>query len=673
MNTLNNLKTSVKLIGSFLIIAILTAIVGAVGIYNINLINTADTVLYEHQTVPLGQLSDLGTAFQRIRVNLRDTILEKDPVAAQKYYDTINQLKAEIEKTSAEYEKLIVSKEMQSLYDQYSKDYQDFMPFVAQINVLTKAGKQDEALTYLRGDALAAAKAVEADIDAMEVMKVEQAGISSANNTATANQANTMMIVIVVGSVLLAIIFGVVISTSIANPLGIVTNMARSLSVGDLVRDMSESEKDKVRNRKDEIGMIGQAFDQLINYLQGMGDAATSISKNDLAIRIVPKSAKDELGNGFSQMISGLQIIIGQVADSANSVSSAAGQLAKASEQSGEATGQIAVTIQQVAKGTAEQTAGVTKTASSVEQMSRAIEGVAKGAQEQSNAITKASQVASRISTTIGQVTVNVQSVTRDAAESAKFSREGARTVKETINGMETIRSKVGLSTTKVEEMGRRSEEIGAIVETIEDIASQTNLLALNAAIEAARAGEQGKGFAVVADEVRKLAERSSLATKEIAGLIKSIQKTVSEAVNAMKESASEVESGVTRANSSGEALDSILKAVESVYKQAEEAGGAAARVSVAAGELVGAVDSVSAVIEENTAATEEMAANSNELTQAIESIASVSEQNSAAVEEVSASTEEVSAQVEEVSASASALMDMARNLQKIVAQFRLN
>ncbi|MEI7850129.1 MAG: methyl-accepting chemotaxis protein, partial [Chloroflexota bacterium] len=571
---------------------------GAVGIYNINLINTADTVLYEHQTVPLGQLSDLGTAFQRIRVNLRDTILEKDPVAAQKYYDTINQLKAEIEKTSAEYEKLIVSKEMQSLYDQYSKDYQDFMPFVAQINVLTKAGKQDEALTYLRGDALAAAKAVDADIDAMEVMKVEQAGISSANNTATANQANTMMIVIVVGSVLLAIIFGVVISTSIANPLGIVTNMARSLSVGDLVRDMSESEKDKVRNRKDEIGMIGQAFDQLINYLQGMGDAATSISKNDLAIRIVPKSAKDELGNGFSQMISGLQIIIGQVADSANSVSSAAGQLAKASEQSGEATGQIAVTIQQVAKGTAEQTAGVTKTASSVEQMSRAIEGVAKGAQEQSNAITKASQVASRISTTIGQVTVNVQSVTRDAAESAKFSREGARTVKETINGMETIRSKVGLSTTKVEEMGRRSEEIGAIVETIEDIASQTNLLALNAAIEAARAGEQGKGFAVVADEVRKLAERSSLATKEIAGLIKSIQKTVSEAVNAMKESASEVESGVTRANSAGEALDSILKAVESVYKQAEEAGGAAARVSAAAGELVGAVDSVSAVIE---------------------------------------------------------------------------
>ncbi|MCX6082725.1 MAG: methyl-accepting chemotaxis protein, partial [Chloroflexi bacterium] len=200
----------------------------------------------------------------------------------------------------------------------------------------------------------------------------------------------------------------------------------------------------------------------------------------------------------------------------------------------------------------------------------------------------------------------------------------------------------------------------------------QTNLLALNAAIEAARAGEQGKGFAVVADEVRKLAERSSLATKEIAGLIKGIQKTVSEAVSAMKESATEVESGVIRANSAGEALTNILRAAESVNKQAEEAGSAAARISVAAGELVGAVDSVSAVIEENTAATEQMAANSSELTQSIENIASISEENSAAVEEVSASTEEVSAQVEEVSASAASMMDMAKNLQQIVAQFKL-
>ena len=164
-----------------------------------------------------------------------------------------------------------------------------------------------------------------------------------------------------------------------------------------------------------------------------------------------------------------------------------------------------------------------------------------------------------------------------------------------------------------------------------------------------------------------------SEATKEIGALIKGIQKTVNEAVGAMKASAIEVEAGVERANSAGTVLGNILVAAESVYKQAEDAGNAAAKVSAAATELVEAVDSVSAVIEENTAATEEMAANSSELTQSIENIASVSEENSAAVEQVSASTEEVSSQVEEVSASAASLMEMSQKLSQVVARFKLN
>jgi methyl-accepting chemotaxis protein len=479
------------------------------------------------------------------------------------------------------------------------------------------------------------------------------------------NQLRQTLIIVCIAGILLMAGLIWFVTQRLTRPIVLISKAADQIASGDLGLALQTRDED-------EIGQTIFAFNRMVEYLQDMARAAQKVADGDLTETFQPQSARDVLGNAFASMVITLHTSVSKVDETAQALLNASGQLAAASEQTGEATSQIATTIQQVALGTAQQTAGITKTSASVEQMSRAIDGVAKGAQEQAKAIGMASQITSRINTAIEQVAQNAQSVTRDSAQAATYSRDGAKTVKETITGMEAIRAKVGLSSTKVEEMGTRSEQIGTIVETIEDIASQTNLLALNAAIEAARAGEQGKGFAVVADEVRKLAERSSLATKEIAALIKGIQKTVSEAVTAMQASAAEVEVGVTRANSAGEVLDNILGAAESVYKQAEDAGHAAAKVSAAAIELVEAVDSVSAVVEQNTAATEEMAANSSELTQAIENIASVSEENSAAVEEVSASTEEVSAQVEEVSASAASLMGMAQKLQQVVRQFKL-
>ncbi|MGE3909062.1 MAG: methyl-accepting chemotaxis protein, partial [Chloroflexota bacterium] len=222
-------------------------------------------------------------------------------------------------------------------------------------------------------------------------------------------------------------------------------------------------------------------------------------------------------------------------------------------------------------------------------------------------------------------------------------------------------------------DLGKLGEKIGAVVETIDDIAEQTNLLALNAAIEAARAGEHGRGFAVVADEVRKLAERSQRETKAISELIREVQAGTKDAVGAMEQGSEKVEQGSVKADEAGKALGEILQAVEATVAQVTQIATAAQEMASGARGVVEAMGSISAVVEENSAATEEMAAQAGQVTSSIESIAAVSEENSAATEEVSASAEEMSAQVEEMNAQAEELAATAEQLKSLVARFQLD
>lgn len=474
------------------------------------------------------------------------------------------------------------------------------------------------------------------------------------------------LILAIVG-VLLVIMVAVstLMASQISRPIKVITASARQMAAGDLTQDVTYTSKD-------EIGILADSFRALIAYQRTMSQAADKIATGDLTVNITPASEKDSLGQAFQKMILNLRDQLGQIKTSAITLKTASAQLSLASTQAGEATSQIAATVQQIAKGINLQNTAITATTRPVQQMVQTIDGVARGAQDQAQSIARTTELTHQLYTTIKQVASNAQAGSLGSQEASGAAETGRQTIESTIAGMESIRAKVNLSSVKMTEMDQRSNQIGMIVETIEDIASQTNLLALNAAIEAARAGEHGKGFAVVADEVRKLAERSSISTREIGALVKGIQVTVHEAVTAMQESAQEVEHGVNNANSAGKALGNILHTIETVTHQAQQAAEAAQLMDVSAVNMTQAVESVSAVIEENTAATEEMAAGSSEITSAIKNIASISEENSAAVEEVSASAEEMSAQVEEVSASAQSLADMANELQSVVAHFVL-
>ena len=444
------------------------------------------------------------------------------------------------------------------------------------------------------------------------------------------------------------------------------------VDVADKISHEGDLSQRSITRYQDEVGLMSDSFNQLIGSLHEMANIAEEISNGDLTMEVQPKSDRDDLGKAFKKMVSSLRETVSNVSNNAAELNQSAAELSEASLQARFATDQITSSMQQMAFSSQEQTSAVATTSSSVEQMAKAIDGVARGSQEQSQSVSKATEITNQINTAIRQVAQNANAVATDSAAAADAAKNGSKTVDVTLSGMQTIKTKVDAAAAKIEEMGKRSQEIGAIVETIEDIASQTNLLALNAAIEAARAGEHGKGFAVVADEVRKLAERSSLATKEIGSLIKGIQTTVSDAVQAMEESSSEVENGVSNANLAGKALFEILDATTAVNKQAALASEATARMEQASEQLVVAVDGVSAIVEQNTAATEEMAATSTEVSQAIDHIANASEKNSAEVEMVSASTEEMSTQIAEVTDAAASLSLMAKALDQIVAGFKL-
>jgi methyl-accepting chemotaxis protein len=252
--------------------------------------------------------------------------------------------------------------------------------------------------------------------------------------------------------------------------------------------------------------------------------------------------------------------------------------------------------------------------ASASEQLSAAAEQMSRGITEQSGRASQIATSSTEMSQTVIDIAQNAASIAAEAVETGNLAKNGKNIVGQSVAESEAIAKVVSESSDKIGSLGDQSNKIGEIVNVIKDIADQTNLLALNAAIEAARAGEQGRGFAVVADEVRKLAERTSKATSEIASVITTIQNEIGYAVDSMGQTTQKVVKGVELSTQAGSALDNIVRSIGELQGKVQHIASATEEMSTTSESISSDIDNIANVSGETSASSSQIAQSSTEL-----------------------------------------------------------
>ena len=390
-------------------------------------------------------------------------------------------------------------------------------------------------------------------------------------------------------------------------------------------------------------GALGNSLAALTTGVREV--AAGDLTKN-LAVADGPLS---DLAIGLNKLIFGMRDFLGTMHDEAQRLGAAGGDLESTASSSLAVIEGGAIAQKQLEEGIVEQSQIVEGALVKVRAMTDAIAELAGSAEQQTRSLDETAINVSSMSASIEEVSAQVDSLLTISSETTLTADRGGTAIHTIVDAMATIRTTIADLGADIRRLGENSDQIGDIVKVIDRIAEQTNLLALNAAIEAARAGEHGRGFAVVASEIRKLADGSVQATKEIAGHIHSTQSVVAQVTDAMTRLNGRLEESATSTDSASGALRDIVTTVMDANRQISQISSVTRSMSENTFRVIRSIEEITTSVGANLAATKQMASHSGEVSSAFDAITSISSQNASSVEVLTYVNAEVTSAAERI------------------------
>jgi methyl-accepting chemotaxis protein len=584
-----------KLLAVLGVVLLLTILVGAIGIFQAGRINDASAGMYADDLLGASRAATLAQDISTVRGDVLQHALTTNQAQRIALIADITRLDRSIGSTIDAIRSGNPDGDLGPSLDaftlawrQYSQTRDNTTPAAGQ------TGNTRQALIDFQGARQQGYAAVSDALSALIARLRTAAAGTNAGNTSTFDNARTLIVITTVLSILIGLGLSLFLARRIGGSVRQVARASESLARGELSSQIT------VRSN-DEIGQMAGAFQQMTTYQRAMSAAAEAIARGDLSAEVTPQSERDVLGNAFQRMIGALRRMAG-VADAI-----ARGDLsAEVTPQSERDV--LGVAFQHMVANlralVTELQQGSQHLASASSEISAMTTQHASGAHEQSAAIAQTTATVAQVKASADHAVQMAGTVAETAKHASGIAVEGVAAVAHATAGMGDIRQRVQSIAENILALSEQSQQIGDIIATVNDLADQSNLLALNAAIEASRAGEQGKGFTVVATEIRTLAEGSKAATAQVRTILSDIQRATNAAVMATEQGTKGVDAGSRLIEDAGLTIDALAEAIRHAAQSATQIAASVTQHSVGMEQIAVAMTDINQATSQSLAAT---------------------------------------------------------------------